>query len=202
MREPHIGIYNLKFKEKDIKFFFDYYMPAYSFRLLEQMCELGVSDVYIADDLCYSLDKTRTLCNKYGVQIRMILNRIPSLMYAKGSNIRSPWFIPETVDQLAEYVDVAEFDTTSLTKLKTYYKMWFEKKKWRENVDFINLDLEIPIPNDSLIPNFTIFKMNCGYRCAYGSPCNKCQQFYEMAQDLHSKGFEYVLPTEKEREDE
>jgi len=35
--------------------------------------------------------------------------------------------------------------------------------------------------------------MNCGYRCAYGSVCKKCNQFVEVAAGLHAKKIEYNL---------
>lgn len=40
--------------------------------------------------------------------------------------------------------------------------------------------------------------MNCGYKCGYGSVCKKCNQFKEIADDLHEKHIEYVLSKEKE----
>lgn len=52
-----------------------------------------------------------------------------------------------------------------------------------------------------MIPDFNIYKMNCGYRCAYGSACKKCNQFKEMADDLHKKGIEYT-PTLHKRKGE
>lgn len=52
-----------------------------------------------------------------------------------------------------------------------------------------------------MIPDFNVYKMNCGYRCAYGSACKKCNQFKEMADDLHKKGIEYT-PTLHKRKGE
>lgn len=48
-----------------------------------------------------------------------------------------------------------------------------------------------------MIPDFIVYKMNCGFRCAYGSVCKKCNQFTEMAQDLYNKKIEYVLPVDR-----
>lgn len=49
-----------------------------------------------------------------------------------------------------------------------------------------------------MIPDFTVYKMNCGYRCGYGSVCKKCNQFFDMAKDLESKNIEYIVLKEKE----
>ena len=52
-----------------------------------------------------------------------------------------------------------------------------------------------------MIPDFNIYKMNCGYRCGYGSACKKCNQFKEIADDLYNKNIEYV-PRQEEKGDE
>ena len=186
-------------QEMGIKFYFNADFPIVNFRLLKYVIDLGVTDVYIMDDLCYDLKRVRAAADKNNVSIRMILNHIPSMLLDKGSDVRSPIFIPETVDELSKYIDTAEFDDGgSWARLETLYKIWFIKKQWRENLQAINTDLQIAIPNQSMIPDFTIYKMNCGYRCGYGSVCKKCNQFFDMAKDLESKNIEYIVPKEKE----
>lgn len=101
------------FKENNIKFYFNPEYPVSNFRMFDYVCSLGVTDVYIQDDLCYDLKKVRKAADKYGVQIRLILNNIPSILPNKGLNVRSPWFIPEVIDKLEEYIDIVEFDTES-----------------------------------------------------------------------------------------
>lgn len=185
-------------KENNIKFFFSSDCLISNFRELDYVCSIGVTDVYIQDDLCYELKKVRKTVDRYGVNVRLILNQIASSMPDKATNVRSPWFIPETVDELSKYIDTVEFKENSWVKIETLYKIWFKKKQWRENVQAINPQLKIPIWNQSMIPDFTIYKMNCGYRCAYGSACKKCNQFTEMAQDLYDKHIEYVIKRDKE----
>lgn len=193
--------YYKKLQELGIKFYFNSDFPIVNFRLLDYVIKLGVTDVYIMDDLCYNLKRVREVADKTGVNIRLILNRIPSMLLDKGENVRSPIFIPETVDELSKYIDTVEFEVeNSWTRLETLYKIWFIKKQWRENLQAINADLRIDIPNQSMIPDFTVYKMNCGYRCGYGSVCKKCNQFYEMAKDLESKNIEYLIKKEKEGE--
>ena len=178
-------------REHKLKYFFNTSAAPSSFLLLEEQLMLGVSDIYICDDLCYNLEKVRKACDKYNVQVRLVLNEIPSRRFDKGENSRAPIFIPECSEKLSEYVDIGEFNTSSWVKIGTYYKIWFKKKEWRENLKFIYKDLQIDIPNESLIPNFIDFKMNCGYKCGYGSCCKKCEQFVDIARDLRGKNIEY-----------
>ena len=195
---PKEEIYS-KLKEYNIKFYFDASFAATNFRSLEQLAKIGVSSVYIADDLCYNLKKVRIACDKYGLELRWILNTIPSFSLNRTTDVRAPIMLPECINELNKYVDVFEFiENKSWVKIDTLYKIWFIKKEWRENLRFIYPELDIDIWNQSMVPNFNIYKMNCGYKCGYGSVCKKCNQFKEIADDLHKKHIEYVLSKEKE----
>ena len=185
-------------KNNNIKFYFNASAAATNFRALEQLAKIGVSSVYIADDLCYNLKRVRAACDKYGLEIRWILNSIPSFFPNKSTDVRAPIMLPECIDELDQYIDVFEFaENYSWARLDVLYKTWFIKKEWRENLRAIYPELEIDIWNQSMIPDFNIFKMNCGYRCGYGSICKKCNQFKEMADDLYKKNIEYNLPKER-----
>jgi len=134
-----------KIKDLNLKFFFNQTAPVMSFRMLEYVASFGVSDVYIMDDLCYNLKKTKAFCEAHNIQIRLIANRIPSIRPDKGTDVRSPWFIPETADELSKYIDVIEFDAgNSWARLETLCKIW-KQKRWRENLRLINIDLETDI---------------------------------------------------------
>lgn len=102
--------YAEKFKAEGIKFFFDYSFAASNFVLLDKLIQMGVTDVYIADDLCYRLEDVANRCAKDDVQIRLILNRIPITIPGAGTDIHSPIFTPRHYDYLNNYIDVAEFD--------------------------------------------------------------------------------------------
>lgn len=186
-------------KGEKIKFYFSERVAPNCLTLLEEQLDLGVTDVYVLDDLAYNLEKMRKMCDRYGAQIRTILNKLPSSRQDKGRNYKTPYFIPEMMDELDQYIDIAEFDTNSWTRIRTYYKIWFQKKEWKENINVLYPELELDIFNQSLIPDFLTFKLNCGYRCGYGSSCKKCIQFAELAESLFEKGYVYN-PREKEGE--
>ena len=116
-------------KEHKLKFFFRALSAPSSFSLLEEQLMLGVSDVYICDDLCYNLEKVKKACDKYNVQVRLILNEIPSKRLDKGKNPRAPIFIPEYKKKLSNYIDVGEFNASSWIKINTLYKIWFKQEK-------------------------------------------------------------------------
>lgn len=197
---PREEIY-LKLKEYNIKFYFNSSFAANNFRSLEQLAKIGVSSIYITDDLCYNLKQVRIACDKYNLELRWILDVIPSIFSNKVVDVRAPIMIPECIDELNKYVDVFEFsEKQSWIKLNTLYKIWFIQKEWRENLKFIYPELDIDIWNQSMISAFNIYKMNCKYKCGYGSVCKKCNQFKEMADDLYKKHIEYSPQKKKKGE--
>lgn len=116
--------YYKKLQELGIKFYFRTDFPIVNYRLLDYVIGLGVTDVYIMDDLCYNLKRVKEIATKKGVNIRLILNHIPSMILNKGEDVRAPIFIPETVDELSQYIDTVEFDTgNSWARLETLYKI-------------------------------------------------------------------------------
>lgn len=135
-----------KLTEYNIKFYFNASSAATNFRSLEQLAKIGVSSVYIADDLCYDLKHVRAACDKYGLELRWIFNAIPSFFLDKTTDVRAPIMLPECVDELAKYVDVGEFEENkSWARLEVLHKIWFIKKQWRENLRAIYPELEIDI---------------------------------------------------------
>ena len=67
----------LPYIENKYPFFFDWNCYIInSFCSLIDILSLGVTDVYICEDLLYRLKDVRAICDKYDVHIRFILNRI------------------------------------------------------------------------------------------------------------------------------
>lgn len=103
--------YYKKLQELGIKFYFGPDFPIVNYRLLDYAIKLGATDVYIMDDLCYDLKRAHAAAKKANVNIRLVLNHIPSMLINKGEDVRAPIFIPETVDELSKYIDTVEFDS-------------------------------------------------------------------------------------------
>lgn len=186
------------------KFNIDFYLSsiyaARNFRELDYLVSLGVTDVYIVDDLCYQLDKVKKFCQQHNVNSRLILNEIPSQRPDANSDPCAPYFIPEVIDELIKYIDVFEFnEEDSWARLRSLYKIWFEQKQWRADLKYLYSQLELDIPNQTLIPNFIKYRMTCGYKCSYGSVCKKCSQFLDIAHTLFEKKVEYIPPKEEEK---
>lgn len=178
-----------------IRFFFDVSMPATSYCELDKFIEMGVSDIYIADDLTYNLKDVHSYCLGHDVQTRIIINRIPLTTLDKGTSVKSPMYRPQDTDVLRQYYDVFEFDcdeSWDWHKFNVLFKTYFIKKDWHGNLAEINPDIQLEggYPNDAIIPGYTEYKMNCERACSkrMSNHCRKCQQFFEIGKILVEKG--------------
>lgn len=186
-------------KNSKVKFFFDYNeMAAYNNASLENLIALGVSDIYLLDDLCFSLDKVRKVCDEKHIQIRMVLNRVHSTTLDKNFNPKAPMFIPQLFDALDQFVDVAEFDCGSpynWTYHKVLYKAWFKEKYWLGSLSEINLDLGITYPCSCFVPRMLLPKLTCGRKCALQGKngCKKCELSLEIANTFMDKSISFKM---------
>ena len=182
------------YKENQIKFFFDYDFNINNFCRLQDAINQGVSDVYIMEDLCYRLPQVKMLCKEHSVQIRLLANMIPSFTLGRNIDVTSTFYTPENMDALESYYDIIEFELfNSWNRFDALYKIWFVKKEWKDNLKFINFELDFDIPGESFPRELCEFKMKCGHRCVERqSACRKCQQYVEIAQTMNDKNIGYT----------
>ena len=151
--------------------------------------------MYLADDLCYNLERTYFYCRIKGIKVRMILNRIPSTVPFKGDDPKSPIWMPRDIDLLSKYVDIFEFDNDlDDAYFDVMFRTWFEKKAWNNNIREINLDLNLDIYDNTMLPIASMKKMRCCRRCSQrvGNVCDVCGQMADLSTILHDKGVRLV----------
>lgn len=184
-------------KKNNIKFFFNSTMLAYNYTTLASLIRLGVSDVYIADDLCYNMSDVKAICEQHNIQTRLILNHIPATSLDAGMDPRSPIFMPKDLDNIDKYFDVFEFDCGTpydWTKFEVLRRVWFDKKDWHGQLGEINDDIEQDFHCDVIYPDFIDIKLNCGRRCdkRVSNPCRKCESVIEIGEILKKKNVRFV----------
>lgn len=188
-----------KLKKEGICFFFDSLVPATSLCILDELISLGVSDVYLSDDLMYNLKEVSKTCHARGVQTRLILNHIPLTTFDKGKNPKSPMFRPQDVSYLEKFFDVFEFDCGKPYDWHVFnvmFKSYFIKRVWHGNLAELNHDinLEKGFPNDFILPEANLHKMNCQRVCDMRetNKCRKCEQMLEMGYTFLEKKARFV----------
>lgn len=193
-------------QENEIKFFFDYDYNINSFCKLKDALKQGTTDVYIMEDLCYRLPQVRKLCDLHGARIRLVANMISSFTLGRGKDFTAPWYVPENFEKLNKYYNVIEFELfNSWQRFDVLYKIWFINHQWRDNLKFINFELERNIPGESFPNELCEYKMTCGHRCVERqTKCRKCKQYIRLAQMMKDKNIEYnseKIWVEKDKEE-
>lgn len=169
---------------------------------LNQYISEGVTDVYITDELAFSLSDIKYNICKNKVKIRVYPNVAQSsVSCADGIKSITKFFIrPEDVKYYEDCVDIMEF-FGPMDKQNTLYKI-YKKQKWRGPLNLIisgyNPEDNIEI-NSSIIPTFGQVRKNCHKKCGYtSSGCQICIAAEHVARSLVEKGLEYK---EKRKED-
>lgn len=197
----------LQLKVRGCRFYFYEGQPARSFKELAGLVGLGVTDVYVADDLCYCLKDVRDYCHERGVRVRVVLNIVACSLISPSDRTIFFWR-PNDIDLAALYFDVAEFDcgnleTYDFKKMKALYRIYFEDRSWVGNLQEIIPDLPFEVYNKSLVDEFNSRKVNCRCRCvSANSPCRKCQQFLDIADSLGKSDLAFRQGRVKRHEDD
>lgn len=183
-------------KEIGVPFFFDASFGVGNYTHLDSLIQLGVSDIYFVDDLCYNLPDLSEYCHVRNVNLRLILNEIPATNFDKGLNPKSPIYKPDDISILIKYVDSFEFNCGKpyhWNIFEVLYKVWIETQRWHGDLRLINKDLQFELYNDTVLPDFSRSKMTCERRCnrRLSNTCHKCEQFLQLSDVLQSKGIRY-----------
>lgn len=178
-------------KEKEYKFFFDSELAAYNYSTLDSFVSLGTTDVYIADDLCYDLEKVSEFCKEHNTHLRTILNKVPMTTPDRGSHPKTVFWRPNDIDYLKQYFNTFEFDCGepyNWTKHNAMYRTYFFKKDWLGDITELVDGYYLPLFNRSTPEDYCYYRMNCGLKCDKGRTCNKCDNLYELAEKMYEKG--------------
>lgn len=187
-----------KLVERKCKFFFDSSMAASSWMELYRFIDTyHVTDVYIADDLCYEMDKVHEYCTAKGVRVRLIVNRAPLTQPIGKETYKAPLYRPQDMDTLSKWIDVIEFDCGSpydFDMLKVLYKVYIKKKFWYGQLGEINPDFkDFDMPCPGLVWMLADKRSTCGLRCMKGGKCKTCRMLVTTAQDLRDIGAQLAV---------
>lgn len=179
-----------KIKEEDnFKYYFDF--PIGNYTMLNQILFFPITDIYISDDLCYSLKDIKDICNSHNIKIRLVVNTIPTIG-PKGLSIKDPIFRPEDGEYISKYIDTIEFDCgDDWKKIEVLYKVWMERQIWFGDLQEINSDINFVFPNQAIINTLYRNKYNCNLRCIKGNNCTVCQDVLNLALTANKQNLVY-----------
>ena len=181
----------VEIKRNDIPFFFNEYVDR--FEMLYNFFDLGVSDVYITNELGFDIKRAAALCHEHNVNVRCFPNIAQSCW--DNEPVLTRFFIrPDDIEKYNDYIDVCEFYNLSFydnkrTTAEVLYKVYTEDKHWNGELGEIIQGLPaIEVDNRFLHPAWVNKRIDCQKKCLKGGSCNMCNELKTLADILSKTG--------------
>jgi hypothetical protein len=165
--------------------------------LFNGFLKLNVTDIYIAEEICFSLPIAKEKAEAAGKKLRTYANFC--MTYWEDDPSITGFFIrPEDVVQYEPYLDVLEFITTDTSKEGVLYDIYAVDKKWNGPLKEIISDCNIDISSQYIVPRFAENRIRCGKKCLKGSNCTICETIEHLARTLEEQKIKVVMKKEEE----
>lgn len=153
---------------------------------LEWMLGLGVSDVYVINDLGFHMKEVAKKCHMNETNVRIYPNVAQSQKETKEDTIKYFFVRPEDIELYEDYVDVCEF-WGPLGKQSVLYDIYTDGR-WAGDLNSLILNTDFEIANTTVVPYFGEARVNCCKRCE-SNKCDICGVVQSFAATLAEKGF-------------
>lgn len=184
-------------KEKEIPFFFD--ISPNSFSEVNTLIKMGVSDIYICNELAFQITEVSKLIHAANINIRVH----PNVAQLSGLNslieqesLKQFFIRPEDLELYGKYADIVEFFGTidKQDVLMDIYKDGY----WMGDLNNLIIGFDESINCMNLMPDFGFYRLGCGHRCDLGK-CNYCDISKSLAKELKNKDI-YIKKEKKKYE--
>lgn len=173
-----------------IPYFFGFI--ANDFEKLNYLCSKGVSEVYLAEEICFDLTRAKRICDRYGVKIRAFPNIAQSSLKA-GPALNKFFIRPEDVPVYEGIIDTLEF-WGPLDRQETVLDI-YKQGYWFGDLREIILDLSCSIDSRTLVPVFAQARKDCQRKCLKGGACSICNRLVSIGDKLSEQG--YIIKIKK-----
>jgi hypothetical protein len=185
----------IKASDKNYKIFFDEFIRSWD--VLHGYLDLGVSDVYIVEELGFNIIDAAALAHERGAQVRVFPN-VAQSAWSHSPAFKKFFIRPEDVSIYEPYVDVMEFfrKNGNQDSLSIYYKIYAIDKKWFGKLNEMMLSFDSDIDSRAIVSNFAERRLNCGKRCLKGKKCHICEATEKLAFTLEKNN--YIITRDSE----
>lgn len=180
--------------EEGIQFYFNIYVSKWEDLLF--LLDLGVSDVYITEELGFELDKIRKVCGDR-VQVRVFPN-VAQRSWSKLPALKSFFIRPEDVYKYELYIDVLEI-YGDRKHHDILYRIYKEGKQWFGKLNEIITDFNSDLDSRFVLPRFAEKRIRCKRSCLKGGRCTMCDRIEDLSKNL--KNAELMIKIDYEEED-
>lgn len=165
-----------------IKYYFN--MTVSSWEMLHYFISLGVSDVYISEQLGFELPAVKALCSSHGVSIRAF----PNVAQSETTNtdpLQRFFIRPEDTDIYAQYIDTFEF--WGPDDRQAIFRRIYERKEWGGDLQEIITSLNRRLESPRLVPVWGETRVSCKRGCLADKSCRICQRIANVSEQLEKE---------------
>lgn len=155
-----------------------------NFAQLHYMFTKNVSEIYVAEGICFDLERAKRACKRYGVQLRAFPNVAQAEV--KQTPALHKFFIrPEDVEEYSDCIDTLEF-WGPLDRQATLHKI-YTKGIWFGDLNDLILDLNLSFDSRRVMPGFAHVRKTCDQKCLKGGACAICDRMLNISKLLEEK---------------
>lgn len=169
-----------KLKENYIKYNYFFKFVACDWDQFLGLIELGVSEIYIGENLGFDIVSVAETAKELNIKIRAYPNIAQSSWGKSKSPLKNFFIRPEDVEMYSPYIDTLEF--FGKQRLETYYRIYFIDKKWDGDLKDLIIGLDQSVPNNCILSIEN--RLTCGKRCLKNNNCNICDRLVDLADSL------------------
>ncbi len=137
------------------------------------------TDMYICEELGFSLDKISKILHRNNIKIRVFPNICQS-SFPETPSIKTFFIRPEDIPAYSAFVDVFELISDE-SRQETIFKV-YKEEKWFGKINELIPTFRGDLDSRYLLDTFGIVRSKCGKRCMYKpESCAICDQFSELA---------------------
>lgn len=189
-----------EFKNANIPFFINDYLDRWD--MLYGYINLGVTDIYAANELGFELDKVHKIAAEHEVNVRVIPNIAQTSWYDTPDLVK--FFIrPEDIIDYEPYVDIFELSENMPERPQignVLYKAYAIDKRWFGQLNEIIAAFDNPLNGEFTHPAWSIKRVTCSKKCMKGGRCRMCYTVAGFAETLEKVGVTIKKKTpEKEK---
>lgn len=140
------------------------------------------TDMYICEDLGFSLDKVSEILHKNNIKVRVFPNICQS-SFNETDSLRTFFIRPEDIDIYSIFVDVFELIADENTQ-QILYKV-YKQQKWFGPIKEIIPSFKGELDGRYILDSFGKIRSKCGKKCLFKpESCSICDRFIDLAETL------------------